>query len=229
MDVHMKKLLLTITVLIFLGHAQAISQTRKSKKKVQFNQQLADELKAMAEVDQIAAYIPQGKYKEWSVERWEDFKDSVFTTHKKRMEEIFAEFGYPGYNLVGKTGSQHFWLMVQHCDSDPAFQLSVLEKLKIEVGKSNADASNFGLLTDRVKINTGEKQIFGTQVAYNSFGQAYPKNLADSVNVNKRRAEVGLEPIEQYLNVMTQMHFEMNKEYLKSKGISAPILYNTHK
>jgi hypothetical protein len=225
----MKKLLLIISVIISLSHGQAISQTKQSTKKVHFNQQLADELKAMASVDQIAANMPQGEYKEWTDERWKNFQDSVFTTHQKRLEEIFNKFGYPGYNLVGKAGSQHFWLMVQHCDSDPAFQLSVLEKLKIEVGKRNADASNFGLLTDRVKINTGEKQIFGTQVAYNASGQAYPKNLADSASVNKRRAEIGLEPIEQYLNVMTQMHFEMNKEYLKSKGISAPVLYNTDK
>lgn len=33
------------------------------EEKVEFNQQLADELKSMAEVDQIAAYIPEGDLK----------------------------------------------------------------------------------------------------------------------------------------------------------------------
>jgi len=28
---------------------------------------------------------------------------------------------------------------------------------------------------------------------------------------------------------MTQMHFEMNKDYLKSKGITKPMLYKTNK
>ena len=65
-------------------------------------------------------------------------------------------------------------------------------------------------------------------MTYNSLGQAYPKNLADSANVNRRRAEVGLEPIEEYLNLIRQMHFEMNKEYLKSKGITKPVLYKTN-
>jgi len=224
----MKKLsLLFVVGLLFLTCVQAIGQSSKYNK-IEFNQGLADELKTMAEVDQVAAYIPQGKFKDWSTEKWNNFKDSVFTTHKKRLEEIFEKFGYPGYDLVGKMGSQHFWLMVQHCDSDPAFQRRVLEKLKIEVDKKNADGSNYGLLTDRVKINSGEKQIYGTQVTYNSLGQAYPKNLADSASVNKRRAEVGLEPIEEYLNLMTQMHFEMNKDYLKSKGITKPMLYKTN-
>jgi hypothetical protein len=217
--------LLLAAGLSLLNLRQANSQVKNDERKIEFNQKLADELKTMAEVDQIAAYIPQGEYKQWSTEKWDNFKDSVFTTHKKRLEEIFENVGYPGYSLVGEKGSQNFWLMVQHCDSDPAFQSRVLEKLKIEVDNKNADGSNYGLLTDRVKINTGEKQVYGTQVSYNSLGQAYPKDLADSVNVNKRRAEVGLEPIEEYLNMMTQMHFEMNKEYLKSKGITKPILY----
>jgi hypothetical protein len=226
----MKRLiLLFIAGFTLFNCRQTISQNKKEEGKIEFNQGLADELKTMAEIDQIAAYIRQGKYRDWTVERWDNFKDSVFTTHKKRLEEIFEKFGYPGYSLVGETGSQNFWLMVQHCDSDPAFQSRVLVKLKIEVDNKNADGSTYGLLTDRVKINNGEKQIYGTQVTYNSLGQAYPKSLADSVNVNKRRAEVGLEPIEEYLNHMTQMHFEMNKEYLKGQGVTEPTLYKSNK
>lgn len=44
---------------------------------------------------------------------------------------------------------------------------------------------------------------------------AYPKSLEDSVNVNDRRKSIGLEPIEEYFNLMTEMHFEMNKEILE--------------
>jgi len=84
----------------------------------------------------------------------------------------------------------------------------------------------FGLLTDRVEINSGEKQIYGTLVRYNSLGQAYPKPLFDSVNVNKRRGEIGLEPLEQYLDMMTLTNFEMNKDLSKSRGITEPQLYN---
>lgn len=212
---------------IYFCSLQASGQTIHQEKIKAYNQGLADELSTMAKVDQIAAYVRQGIYKEWTVERWNHFKDSVFTTHKKRLEEIFYTYGYPGYSLVGELGSQNFWLMVQHCDFDPIFQSKVLEKLKVEVDHHNADGSNYALLTDRVKINTGEKQIYGTQVTYNTLGQAYLLSLADSVNVNQRRSEVGLEPLEEYLNNMTQMHFEMNKDYLKSKGVLKPTFYKT--
>lgn len=193
-----------------------------------FNRELADELKSMAVIDQIAAYIRQGEYVEWGDEKWNNFKDSVFRTHKMRLEEIFNEVGYPGFDLVGKEGAKNFWLMTQHSDFDPEFQRTVLENMKIEVQNNNAEGSLLGLLTDRVNLNSGAKQIYGTQVQYNVYGQAYPKPLEDSVNVNQRRSEVGLDPLEVYLNRMTQSHFEMNKEYLKSKGITEPKLYKIY-
>ena len=193
---------------------------------VVFNQDLADELKRMAETDQIAAYIPQGEYKKMTSEEWSSFKDSVFTTHQIRLEQIFDKYGFPGYDLIGKEGSFNFWLMVQHSDHLPAFQQEVLVKMKAEVEKENATPSDYGLLVDRVKLNTGEKQVYGTQVAYNlETCQAYPKNLADSLNVNERRKAIGLGSIEAYLNRMTESHFKMNKSFYAERGINEPKLY----
>jgi len=42
----------------------------------------------MAEIDQIAANMPQGKYKDWPAPVWNNFKDSVFTTHKEVKRNI---------------------------------------------------------------------------------------------------------------------------------------------
>jgi len=193
---------------------------------VEVNLKLAEELAQMVQTDQVAAYIPQGKYKQLSQEQWKAFQDSVFTTHQERLEEIFKQYGYPGFDLVGKEGSKHFWLMVQHSDHHPDFQKEVLEKMKTQVEKQNADPSNYGFLVDRVNLNTGKAQIYGTQVSYNTqICQAYPKELADSVHVNQRRKTIGLPPLEEYLNEITQMHFEMNKESYLKQGITEPKLY----
>lgn len=225
----MNKLLAIILFgIIFFGCKDNKPQKITPEEKVEFNQDLANELKEMAEVDQIAAYIPQGDYKKMSTEEWNNFKDSVFTTHQKRLKQIFDKFGFVGFDLAGEEGSRNFWLMVQHSDHDPEFQKEVLEKMKIEVDKGNAKPSNYGLLVDRVNLNTGKKQIYGTQVDYNfEIAQAYPKNLADSINVNKRRKSIGLEPLEDYLNQMSLMNFEMNKKYYLKKGITQPRLYKT--
>ena len=224
----MKKILglLTIGLLLIGCKEKASNEGESQEKKVIFNQELANELSRMAEVDQIAAYKPQGEYKKMDNEQWDSFKDSVFITHQKRLLEIYEKYGFVGFDLVGKDGSRNFWLMVQHSDHDPDFQKEVLEKMKIEVDKGNAIPSNYGLLVDRVNLNTGNKQIYGTQVTYNiETGQAYPKPLENSLGVNVKRKSIGLEPIEEYLNRMTEMHFEMNKEYYLKKGVTEPKIY----
>ena len=49
----------------------------------------------------------------------------------------------------------------------------------------------------------------------------------DSLNVNKRRKEIGLGSIEEYLNKVTKMHFQMNKTHYEKIGIKKPKLYKT--
>lgn len=190
------------------------------------NPQLADSLSRLVEADQVAARMPEGAYKRMSREAWDHFKDSVFSTHQLILEKIFTQHGYPGYDMVGKEGSGHFWLMVQHCDKKPLFQQQVLEAMKKEVDKGNADPKNYAYLTDRVRLNTGQKQVYGTQMAYNTDScQALPKPLEDSLHVNIRRKALGMEPLEKYLNMMSELHFEMNKESYRKKGIKQAKLY----
>jgi len=217
-------MLVFILILSIIGCENNVIPKDSNKKK-QFNSELADELSRMVELDQVAAYIPEGKYKTLSKEEWQSFKDSVFTTHQKQLDKMFNQYGYLGFDQVGEKGSDNFWLMVQHCDFDPVFQQKVLDAMELELKNDNANKQNYAYLTDRVRINTGKKIVYGTQVTYNEFGQAISQPLEDSLNVNERRKEVGLESLEEYLNMMTKSHFEMNKEYLLSKGISEPMLH----
>jgi len=228
----MKKVLIILVVTLSFYNCEKVSKAKETQPEatIQFNQDLADELKKMAKIDQIAAYIPQGEYKKMSTEEWKSFKDSVFTTHQKRLKQIFEKYGFVGFDLAGEDGSSNFWLMVQHSDHNPSFQKEVLEKMKLEVDKGNAASEEYGLLVDRVRLNTGGKQVYGTQVAYNmETGQAYPKSLEDSLHVNERRKSIGLNTLEEYLNSMTEMHFMMNKEYYLEKGIKEPTFYTIKK
>ena len=97
--------------------------------------------------------------------------------------------------------------------------------MKVELIKHNANPKNFAYLIDRLYVNTGRKQLYGTQLTYIADScQAIPKNLADSLTVNVRRKEIGLEPIEAYLNMMSQVHFQMAKSYYEQKGVLHPKL-----
>ena len=222
----MRFLIGIIALSLVLQSCSGNKSNQETQVKVAFDQALADSLERMSKVDQIAAFIPQGEYQNWSKERWNAFKDSVFTTHQQILKQLFEQYGFLGIDRVGEKGSMNFWLMVQHSDHDPEFQKEILDQMKIEVEKGNASPSNYGLLVDRVNLNTGKPQIYGTQVTYNmETGQAYPRNLADSASVNGRRKAIGMEPLEVYLNTMSLMHYEMNKAIYLEKGIMEAKLY----
>ncbi|WP_257667327.1 DUF6624 domain-containing protein [Parapedobacter tibetensis] len=215
--------------LLMACNAKGTRNTTSSEQSSLLDTALMVELARMVEIDQIAAMVPKGKYKAYSNEGWQRFQDSVFTTHQKRLAEIFSQRGFPGYDAIGEEGSRNFWLMVQHSDFDPAFQETVLDAMKVQVDKANASPSDYAMLVDRVSLNTGKPQVYGTQVTYNvEICQVIPKSpLMDSIHVNERRADVGLEPLENYLNMMSEMHFEMNRANYEKQGITQPVLYPT--
>jgi len=206
----------------FVLMACCLSVQAQAKK---INQPLVDSLAKWAILDQTAAGPRMGRFKEMTTAQRVHYTDSVFAVNEWRLRSVFDQYGFPGYDLVGEKGSNNFWLMVQHCDKSVGFQEKILKAMKAELPKHNADPKNFAYLTDRVLLNTGQKQIYGTQLTYNTDScQAIPKPLADSLNVDRRRSEIGLEPIESYLNWMSQVHFEMNKAVYEKKGIHQPKL-----
>lgn len=117
-------------------------------------------------------------------------------------KSIIKKYGFPGYDLVGESGSNGFWAIVQHCDQDVKFQQQALSLMGKQVRLNNASGENFASLQDRVLISTNKKQIYGTQVRYNpSTKTAKPLPVQDSVNVDKRRKAVGLTPLNEYLKI----------------------------
>ncbi len=186
--------------------------------------ELIIELKERFEKDQkaLSDYINAS---DADADQLNSVKKNVFEENANRMKEIFKKYGFLGWDLVGEEGAHYFWLMVQHADHDTDFQYAVLKEMGPAVENNNAFAPNYAYLTDRVRLNTNKKQIYGTQVKYKENGQAVPKILMDSLNVNKRRANIAMKPIELYLNTMTEKHFNRNKAVYLEKGIKRPVLH----
>ncbi|MDQ3190077.1 MAG: hypothetical protein M3Q58_00630 [Bacteroidota bacterium] len=124
------------------------------------------------------------------------------------IKKIFEENGFLGYNKIGKTSSKNFWLLIQHADKHPNFQLEVLKTMKIAADNGNASLIDFAYLTDRVKVNMRQQQIYGTQMRLNEFKTSYePISLVEPENVNIRRKEVGLGLIEEYIKTMNERYY----------------------
>ena len=67
--------------------------------------------------------------------------------------------------------------------------------------KGNALASALALLEDRVALGQGKKQIYGSQIGQDyETGAYYVLLLEDPDNVDKRREEVGLGTLQNYVS-----------------------------
>jgi hypothetical protein len=69
------------------------------------------------------------------------------------------------------------------------------------VAKGNARASSPALLEDRVALDQGIKQIYGSQISRDEeTGECYVMPLDDPDNADKRREEVGPGPLNDYVS-----------------------------
>ena len=141
-----------------------------------------------------------------SIERQEKIKKQVFERNIPLIKDIYARYGYPTIQLVGKESSKNFFVLIQHADSDVAFQKSMLPILKRHAEKGSIALKDYAYLYDRVHRNMGGKQLYGTQLTFNKNGSlfdkdnkiSYPPDLDDPAGVDKRRKKMGLEPLETY-------------------------------
>lgn len=140
----------------------------------------------------------------------------VIRTNFPTIKKILTTYGYPTYALVGQESSKHYFLLVQHSDFDLQFQQQVLKLMRREVRHNNAFGQQYAYLTDRIAINQGKPQIYGTQVLMS--GNTKVKPCIAPAQLNERRKAVGLEPIEKYLQKCNAVFYEMNPQQ-KSKPI----------
>ncbi len=124
------------------------------------------------------------------------------------LKNVFHKYGFPNFDLVGVSGSHNFWLLMQHQDSHPQFQEGVLNKMKEEADRGKAELVDYAYLLDRVKVNTGQLQVYGTQMILNSTKTSYePKPVIDPDKLNERRKGIGLDSIESYIESMNSRYF----------------------
>jgi hypothetical protein len=113
------------------------------------------------------------------------------------MKDLVTRHGWPTRARVGEKGAGDAWLLVQHADHDVDFQEHCLDLIRSATEQGQADPRNLAYLTDRVALNRGRPQRYGTQFVQKE-GGLEPYQLEDPAMVEKWRAEVGLDPLAEY-------------------------------
>ena len=167
-----------------------------------YNQQLIAQLSEIAQTDQQYRNLPvsaAGKKYGWNSTQVNELmqKQSVLDiANLAKVEKMITQYGYPGKTLVGERYMSTAFMVIQH--SDHEVQVEYLPLLTEAANKGELNWSSLALMIDRVKTGNGEKQVYGSQMLnHDNVRQLYP--IEDEVNVNIRRAKIGLAPLQDYL------------------------------
>ena len=125
-----------------------------------------------------------------------NLKDSI---NLIKIQRILDERGWLGQDVIGAQGNMTLFLVIQH--SPIEIQEKYLPMMREAVKKNNAQPSSLALLEDRVALRTGKRQIYGSQIGRDKeTGEPYVSPIEDPENVDKRRAEVGLGTLADYIS-----------------------------
>jgi hypothetical protein len=139
----------------------------------------------------------------------------VHRRHNARIRAILEMYGWPGHSLVGDDGCRAAGFIVQHAILDPDLQRRSIQWLSGAVAQAEAEPFMLALLTDRVLLQEGKPQIYGTQYIGASGGGVEPWPIADPETVDERRLSVGLMPLAentQRLNTQHSQELAKNQE-----------------
>jgi uncharacterized protein DUF6624 len=128
----------------------------------------------------------------------------VDVANTDRLRTIIETHGWPGTSLVGEQGAHHAWLIAQHSDRQLDFQRVALTLLAAAVANGDASARDLAYLTDRVRVNEGREQLYGTQLGCAQDDRVVPFPIERPEDLDARRANVGLEPLGEYIAAWSQ-------------------------
>lgn len=120
---------------------------------------------------------------------------------EKRLGEIIDAKGWPLTSKVGDAAAGSAWAIAQH--ASPAFLKRCLPLMQAAADKLEFAPNLLALSVDRVRVQEGKPQIYGTQLSWGKDGKPELDPIEDRSHVDARRIAMGMEPLADYLK-----HFE---------------------
>ncbi|MEG0927313.1 DUF6624 domain-containing protein [Chryseobacterium sp.] len=115
--------------------------------------------------------------------------EKVHKANARRLREIMNEIGFPTISKVGEVASDAAWLIIQHSIGEPEFMKQCYTMMEENIDDINP--KNKAYLYDRIQVSQSKPQKYGTQY----IEPEIPYPVEDKENLNKKRLEVGLQPL----------------------------------
>jgi len=129
----------------------------------------------------------------WDTIRLKDSTNLIF------VSTLIDDRGWLGADVIGERGNSTLFYVIQHSNTETWEKY--LPVMQDAVKKGNASGAQLALLVDRAALARGERQTYGSQlIGYPDKPGYVVEPMIDPDNVDKRRAEVGLGTMQEYLD-----------------------------
>lgn len=132
------------------------------------------------------------------------------------VTNILDKYGWPTREMVGEDGNLILCNVIQHSEND--IRLKYLPLMRQAVKDNKLEPRLLCRAEDRIATERGDLQIYGTQIKY------YPETktlnvwpLFDPVNVDKRRSEIGLGPIAEFLKNRFEIEWNVSEQIKRTE------------
>jgi hypothetical protein len=116
---------------------------------------------------------------------------------EQRLGAIIDAKGWPLISMVGYEAAGSAWTVAQH--ASPAFLKRCLPLMQAAGEKLEINPQHLALSIDRVRVEAGKPQVYGSQLHVGKGGKMEPDRIEDRERVDERRAAMGMEPLAGYL------------------------------
>nr|WP_319267258.1 DUF6624 domain-containing protein [uncultured Draconibacterium sp.] len=127
----------------------------------------------------------------------------VLAREEKNMKEnesqllkLLDEYGWPTASRVTEFAAAGAALIINH--STYEIRKKYFPMLEEAFKNGEAQPLRYAKMRDRLLVEEGKEQLYGTQLKFEG-NTRVPQSIQDPQNVDKRRAEIGLEPLTVYL------------------------------
>lgn len=127
---------------------------------------------------------------------------SIDAQNLEVVEQILQKCGMPTPDNSGYEGPNTIWLVIQHASPDK--RKKYFSDLLASSKKGHIDRQSIALMQDRMLMDDGQPQLYGSQVSMTDNGAYELYDLRDPETVDSRRAMMGMPPLKEYL-----MHFDL--------------------
>lgn len=122
--------------------------------------------------------------------------------HAELLDHIIDKIGYPTNEKVGEAASSAAWLIIQHAIGKPEFVRKCRRLLANAVNDKRANPQQLAYLDDRIAVNEGRLQLYGTQFGWDENGELSPNPYDNLAKVNARRQALSLNSLAEQTEII---------------------------